>query len=197
MRAETASSCSAVSSTSAAEAFARSSSTVSAPTITEATAGRDSSHAQRDLRHLQPPLACQAVELAGDRDLGFGESGAAVALVPGDLPVQDRQVCQQAAVQRGVGDDRQPEAHARGAELRLGAAVEQAVHHLGADGRGGQAAVVGDPQRLGELPGRVVGQGDVAELALPDQVVVDREGLLFARDRRNPFPVRDMRGCLL
>ena len=43
--AETASSCSGVSSMSAADAFLQSSSMVSAPTITEATAGRESSHA--------------------------------------------------------------------------------------------------------------------------------------------------------
>src|SRR3954470_14034473 len=39
---------------------------------------------QGDLRHLQPPLAGQPIELAGDSDLAVGEAGAAVALVPGE-----------------------------------------------------------------------------------------------------------------
>ena len=86
-------------------------------------------------------------------------------------------------MQRRVGDDRQAEPHARGRELRLGTAVQQVVHHLRGHGSGDQPAVVGDPQRLGHLPGRMVGQGDVAELALPDQVVVDRERLLQRRVR--------------
>ena len=46
-----------------------------------------------------------------------------------------------------------------------------------------QTAVVSDPQRAGDLPGGVVGQPDVADLALPDQIVVDRKGLLQRRVR--------------
>ena len=38
--------------------------------------------------------------------------------------------------------------------------------------------VIGDPQRLDDLPGGVVGQGHVAQLPLPHQIVVDHEGLL-------------------
>ena len=37
---------------------------------------------------------------------------------------------------------------------------------------------LGDPQRVRDLPGRVVGEGDVAQLSLPHEVVVDRECLL-------------------
>ncbi len=133
---------------------------------------------QRDLVHLHPPLPGEAIDLAGDRDLRLGESRAAVAFVSCDLSVQHLEIGQKPAVQRCVGDDRQPEAHARGGQLRLGAAVQQAVHHLGADRSGDHAPVIGDPQRLGDLPGRVVGQGDVAELPLPDQVVVHGERLL-------------------
>ena len=46
------------------------------------------------------------------------------------------------------------------------------------DGRGDQAAVVRDPQRLHDLPRRVIGQPDVSDLALPDEVVVNGKGFL-------------------
>ena len=85
-------------------------------------------------------------------------------------------------MQRRVGDDRQPEPLAGGAELSFGGPVDEVVLHLGGDGCL-QTAVVGDPQGLGDLPGGMVGQADVADLALPDQIVVGRQGLLQRRVR--------------
>jgi DNA-binding CsgD family transcriptional regulator len=55
----------------------------------------------------------------------------------------------------GLGHYRATSAHA----------VDEVVLNLRADRRGGQVAVIGDPQRLGNLPGRVVGQGHVAQLS--------------------------------
>ena len=75
-----------------------------------------------------------------------------------------------------------PNCCAGGRELAFGGPVDEVVLHLGGDGRV-QAPVVGDPQGLGDLPGGMVGQADVADLALPDEVVVRREGLLQRRVR--------------
>ena len=44
-----------------------------------------------------------------------------------------------------------------------------------------QPPVVGDPQRVRELPGRMVGQRHVPELTLPHQVVVHRKRLFQRR----------------
>ena len=147
--------------------------------MTEATAGRDSSQASETWYGVQTPFARPSrVDLAGEGDLGVAESRSAEALVAGDLAVENREVGEQAAVQRRVRDDREPELLAGGGELAFGGPVDEVVLHLRGDGRVDQATVVGDPQRLGDLPGGMVGQADVADLALPDQVVVDGKGLL-------------------
>jgi hypothetical protein len=66
---------------------------------------------------------------------------------------------------------------AGGRELAFGGSVDQVVLHLGGDGYL-LTPVVGDPQDLGDQPGGVVRQPDVADLALPDVVVVRGQGLL-------------------
>ena len=104
------------------------------------------------------------------------------ALVAGDVAVENAKVGEQAAVQWRVGDDGQPELLAGGREFAFGGPVDEVVLHLGGDGRL-QTPVVGDPQGLGDLPGGMVGQADVADLALPDEVVVGRQGLLQRRVR--------------
>ena len=132
---------------------------------------------QRDLVGGQAPCAAEPVDLAGDGDLGVGEPRCAEALVAGDVAVEDGEVGEEAAVQRGVGDEGEPELLAGRRELPFGGAVDEVVLHLGGDG-GLQTPVVGDPQRAGDLPGGVVGQPDVADLALSDEVVVHGQGLL-------------------
>ena len=181
-RAVRASSCAASRSTSAAVALAWSSSTVSAPTMAEATAGRDSSQASETWYGASPQARLSRSTSRAMPISASENPAAAEALVAGDLTVEDTQVGEQAAVQRRVGDDRQPEPLAGGAEFSFGGPVDEVVLHLGGD-RCLQAPVVGDPQGLGDLPGGMVGQADVADLALPDQVVVDREGLLQRRVR--------------
>ena len=90
---------------------------------------------QRDLIRLQSPCTAESVDLAGDGDLGVGEPRPPEALVAGDLAVENAQVGEQAAVQRRVGDDRQPELLAGGRELAFGGPVDEVVLHLGGDGR--------------------------------------------------------------
>ena len=65
-------------------------------------------------------------------------------------------------MQRAERHDGQPELLTGWGELVFGGAVDEVVLDLRADRRGGQVAVIGDPQRLGDLPGRVVGQNDTA-----------------------------------
>jgi hypothetical protein len=84
-------------------------------------------------------------------------------------------------MQRAERHDGQPELLTGWGELVFGGAIDEVVLNLGANRRGGQVAVIGDPQRLGDLPGRMVGQGHVAQLSLPDQIVVGHQGLLQRR----------------
>ena len=65
-------------------------------------------------------------------------------------------------MQRAERHDGQPELLTGWGELVFGGAVDEVVLDLRADRRGGQVAVIGDPQRVGNLPGRVVGQNDTA-----------------------------------
>ena len=166
-----ASSCAGSSSTSAAVALARSSSTVSAPTMTEATAGRDSSQASDTWYGASPQARLSRSTSRATAISASLNPAAPKRWSPETSRSSTRQVGEQAAVQRRVGDDRQPEPLAGGSELTFGGPVDQVVLHLGGDGCV-QAPVVGDPQGLGDLPGGMVGQADVADLALPDQVVI-------------------------
>jgi hypothetical protein len=59
-------------------------------------------------------------------------------------------------MQRAKRHDGQPELLTGWGELVFGGAVDEVVLNLGADRRGGQVAVIGDPQRLGDLPGRLL-----------------------------------------
>ena len=81
-------------------------------------------------------------------------------------------------MQRAKRHDGQSELHTGRSQLLLRGAVDEVVLHLDADRCGSKAAVVGDPHRVGDLPGRMVGQCDVAHLPLPHQIVVDRKGLV-------------------
>ena len=132
---------------------------------------------ERDLIRLQSPCTAESLDRAGNGDLGRGEPGPLEALVADDVPVEHAEIGEQAAVQRRVGDDGQPELRAGGRELAFRGPVDQVVLDLHGDGRV-QATIVRDPQGTGDLPGGVVGQADVADLALPDEVVVGLEGLL-------------------
>ena len=119
--------------TSAAVALARSSSTVSAPTMTDATAGRDSSQASDTWYGVSPQAR---LSRSTSRAMPISASlnpRRAEALVAGDFTVEHRQVGEQAAVQRRVRDDRQPEPLAGRAELPFGGPVDQVVLHLGGD----------------------------------------------------------------
>ena len=137
---------------------------------------------ERHLVRRQSPAVAESVDLPGDGDLGVGEPRTLEALVAGDLTFEHPQVGEQAAVQRRVGNDRQPEPLAGGSELPFGGPVDQVVLHLRGDGCL-QTPVVSDPQGLGDLPGGMVGQADVADLARPDQIVIGGEGLLQWRVR--------------
>jgi hypothetical protein len=66
---------------------------------------------------------------------------------------------------------------AGGSHVGLDAPVEQAVLVLGAD-EAAEMVDVGGPIGIGDLPAAEVGAADVADLALADQVVERREGLL-------------------
>src|SRR6185312_16067750 len=87
---------------------------------------------------------------------------------------------EQAAGQRKEGE----QAHAAGAEggddLGLHPAVEQAVFLLAAD-EAAAALLLCGPMRLDELPGGEIGGADIADLALPYEVLEGPQGLL---DRR-------------
>ncbi len=137
---------------------------------------------QRDLVRRQSPCAAESLDLPGKGDLGLGEPCSGEALVAGDVAVENAQVGEQAAVQRRVGDDGQPELLAGGREFSFGGPVDEVVLHLGGDGCL-LTPVVGDPQGMGDLPGGMVGQADIADLALPDEIVIRRQGLLQRRVR--------------
>jgi hypothetical protein len=65
-------------------------------------------------------------------------------------------------VQRAERHDGQPELLTGWDELVLGGAVDDVVTRPARRPARRQVAVIGDPQRLGDLPGRVVGRGHVA-----------------------------------
>jgi hypothetical protein len=92
---------------------------------------------QRGLVGGQAPCAAEPVDLPGDGDLGVGKPRCAEALVAGDVAVEDGEVGEEAAVQRGVGDEGEPELLAGRRELPSGGAVDEVVLHLA--GRRGPA----------------------------------------------------------
>ena len=111
---------------------------------------------QRHLIRLQAPLLAQPLDSPADLQLGAGEAGATESLVTRELTVFDLHAGQQPAVQWPERHDGQPELLTGGGELIFGGAVDEVVLDLRADRCGSQAAVIGDPQRVGDLPGRVV-----------------------------------------
>ena len=150
--------------------------------MAEATAGRDSSQASDTWYGASPQARLSRSTSRARAISALAEPCCGEALVAGDVAVENGQVGEQAAVQRGVGDDGQPELLAGGREFSFGGPVDEVVLHLGGDGCL-LTPVVRDPQRLGDLPGGMVGQADVADLALPDEIVVRRQGLLQRRVR--------------
>jgi hypothetical protein len=87
-------------------------------------------------------------------ELGLVQSDVGRGGVGGNVPFLDLHAGQQPAMQRAERHDGQSELLRGWGELVFGGAVDEVVLDLGADRRGGQVAVVGDPQRLGDLPGR-------------------------------------------
>jgi hypothetical protein len=63
------------------------SSTASAPTIADATAGRESSQASETWYELQAPVLAQPLGCTTDVEFCFGESGPAETLVAVDSPL--------------------------------------------------------------------------------------------------------------
>ena len=163
--------------TSAAVALAVTSSSVSAPTMAEATAGRDSSQAS-DTWYGCKPQSWLSRWTARPISSSVSVNPDPPNSCHRRTPFVDLDAGQQPAVQRAERHDGQPELLTGWGELVFGGTVDEVVFDLRADRRGGQVAVIGDPQRLGDLPGRMVGQGHVAQLSLPHQIVVDHEGLL-------------------
>ena len=119
----------------------------------------------------------ESLDLLGDGDLGLGEPVTSEALVADDIPVKNSKTREQAAVQRCVGDEGQPELLTSGRELSFGGPVDEVVLHLGGDGCM-LTPVVRNPQGTYDLPGGMVGQPDIADLSLPDEIVIRRQGLL-------------------
>ncbi len=126
---------------------------------------------QRHLVRLQAPLLAQSLDSTADLQLEAGEAGTTESLVTGVLPFLDLHAGQQPAMQRTKRHHRQPELPGR-AKLAFDGTVDQVVLDLRADRRSGQMASSAIHSAWTTCHAGWLGQGHVAQLSLPHQIVI-------------------------